>query len=977
MHAMKIKTIHFALIIIFLLVLKFPIFSQPKVNDPVLKEKLTGKTKLEEIMQIVQAHYAETEPSLLNFSENTSPKGNPLTKWARWAYQNSNRLDEKGNLTDYATRVFNEYKKVIDDAAINNEIELNSNQGSWSQLGPLNTVYGSNAQNFKGLGRVDRIAFHPTDPNIIYIGTPAGGLWRTTNNGTSWELLTKYLPSPGISGIVVSTANPNTIYILTGDGDSDGGGFVESFGYIRRSVGVFRTTDGGSTWMQMGAFPSTTANLTGYKLIQNPTNASVLIAATSEGLFRSTDGGFNWTRVRAGRFWDVVFRHNSNTTVYATGDNADRFIRSTNGGSSFTNSGITWSPATPTGTGRAQIGVGISATAAVYLLWGPVTGNGSFRGLYYSADAGVTFTRQTTTPNILGGDDDGGDNRDQSGYDLALAVRPTNSAHIFTGGLTVWKSTDRGETMTKSTSFRESGSFAYIHPDIHDLKYHPTSGWLYAATDGGMYRSNDNGSTWTDISAGIATTQFYKGAGFEGNSSLFLGGAQDNGVLYRPSATSNFRFVLCCDGFDGGFYPDDATKAYISMNQSVFRLNLNGGGSDISPWGNGKWFINVATHPSNGNIVYVGADSICRSDNQGASYAVENPADAGWSLSTCQSNTNRVYAAGGTSPWAGTGNIRRSDDQGATWTNINGTTFAPTNLKVTGIGVRPTNSAHVWATIGGFSAGNKVFRTTNGSSNPATWINVSGTLPNVPVNCIAVDDNNNAYIGTDIGVYYRGASMSNWVPFYNFLPRVPVTSLILNQTAGVIKAVTFGHGVWQSPVYSDCPANQTLTGSNTGYKLYEAGTLLSSSAIVFGGDNTEVFYKGGNRVELTPGFHARAGNTIFKAYIGPCGNGLPTTNAIEDSLSDGLRLKELTTNFPNGAIVSTPGISGNSILFNVPVTGTYSIKFADENGEPISTLMQPGNLAAGNHTIQAGGKPTGVFYIQLWRGETLCDTKEW
>lgn len=957
-------------------------FAQFKNISPELASQLSGQTRLDDIMQTVTDYYKGEGFSLSNIPDNT--KGNPMVKWARWALSNANRLDENGNITDYSSRNFLELMKDRSSSGMDEtgNTETMSNVGSWSFIGPNNTSYGSTPQNFLGLGRVDRIAFHPTDDQTIYVGTPAGGLWRTTNNGTSWTMLTKYLPSPGISGVVVNSSNPNILYILTGDGDSNiGGGLVNNMGYVRRTVGVLKSTDGGSTWDLTGELPSITATTVGYKLVQSPTNTNLLIAATSSGLYRTTDGGANWVRERTGRFWDVRFRHNSGTTVYATGDGADRFVRSTNSGADWSAT-VTYSPATPTSTGRGQLAVSNSATAVVYVLWGPVTGNGVFKGLYKSVDAGVTFTRQTTTPNILGNADDGSDNSDQSSYDLAIAVRPTNSTHIFTAGTTVWKSTNSGSTMTKSTSFRESGAFAYIHPDVHDLAYHPTSGWLYAATDGGMYRSNDQGLTWVDISPGINTTQFYRGNGFNGNSSLFIGGAQDNGVLLRPSATSNYRFVLCCDGFDARFYPDDATRGYTSMNTNVFRFNnFNGGATNIHPSVNGKWFANLATHPTDGTMLYVGADSFHRSNTSGNSYQVQLALNTGWALTSCPSNVNRLYAAGGTSQWGGTGNIRRSDNQGSNWTTINGTTFAPTNQKVTSIGVDPSNSANVWATIGGFTAANKVFRTTNGTASPPTWVNVTGGLPNVPVNCVAVDSDNNAYIGTDIGVYYRGTGMTNWVPFYNFLPRVPVTSLILNEAAGVIKAVTFGFGVWQSPVYSNCPASLTTPSSITGYKLYEAGTTLNSAAIVFGGTNTEVFLKSGNQVILTPGFEARSENNFTKVYIGPCGNGIPNPNESQNNEPDTLNYKKYLTSFPNGAITKTPGNFGGPLEINLPSDGLYSIQLVDADGQAINSILAPTRFTPGNHLIPIGQIPDNAaarsLRIQLWKDGLLADTKEW
>jgi len=954
-------------------------FAQPNQIDPELASQLQNKNRLEDIMNTVLGYYKQSKPQLFNqtASNAESQKGNPLNKWLRWAMVQSNRLDDKGHLTDYEARNFQVAMALNQTVGTEVPITQNSNTGSWNFIGPNNTIYGTSPQNFRGLGRVDRITFHPTDANTIYVGTPAGGLWRTTNNGTSWSLLTKYLPSPGISGIVVSTANANIIYILTGDGDSNlGSGLVNLMGYVRRSVGVLRSTDGGNTWQQMGELPGSNAQTVGYKLVQNPTNANILIAATNDGLYHTTNGGFNWTRVRTGRFWDVVFRHNSNVTVYATGDGGDRFIRSTDGGVNWSST-ITYSPVSesPSNTGRGQISVGVSATAVVYVLWGGVPSAGNFRGLYKSVDGGGTFTRQSTTPNILGGDDDGGDSRDQSSYDLGIAVQPTNSTQIITAGLTLWGSTNSGTTMVKITSFRESGSFPYIHPDVHDIKYHPSSGWLYAATDGGMYRSNDNGITWTDISPGINTTQYYRASGFEGNSNLVIGGTQDNGVLLKTGISATFRFILCCDGFDAIYRPDDATRGYTSMNTSVFRFNnLNGGASDISPSEGDKWFSNLATHPSNGAILYVGADSFHRSIDAGANYERQSNVSMGWALTSSNSNVNRLYGAGGSSPWAGTGAIRRSDDQGDNWTTINGSTFAPTNLKVTSIGIRPNNSSNVWATIGGFSAANKVFRTFNGSSNPPIWANVTGSLPNVPINCVAVTANNDAYLGTDIGVYYRSSTMSDWIPFFNFLPRVPVTSLILNETAGVIKAVTFGQGIWQSPVYSTCPAN-TAVGNISGYKLFEAGTSLTANGTIFGGVATEAYLKSGNRIDLLPGFAALAGNEIVKAYIGPCGNGLPTPNNAggTESIKD-----DLTTNYPYGAIMKMPVKKDLHSEIIIPEEGTYSLIVTNEAGETIGTAIPPTVLNKGVHRFPMMPQQyPGCFYLELWKDQIRCDRKEW
>jgi hypothetical protein len=962
---------------------------QPRKIPAELQQQLAGQSNLERIMNIVSDYYKSKPALTLQSSGNPNDEfeKDPMNAWARWALEQSNRLHENGDIANFKVLNYDAYKQQAAKEQKDPSIIENSNTGSWTFLGPSSSSYGSTQQNYLGLGRVDRIAFHPSNTNTIFVGTPSGGLWRTTDNGTSWTMLTKYLPSPGISGIVVSSTNANVIYILTGDGDSDlGNGLVNNMGYVRRSVGVLKSTDGGSTWFETGELPGSNDQTVGYKLVQDPNNSNILIAATSNGLYRTTNGGTSWTQERTGKFWDVAYRPGNSSFVYATGNGSDRFVRSTDGGATWSAT-ITYSPSTPSSTGRGHIAVAPSNGTVVYVLWGPVTGDGSFKGLYKSTDYGVNFTRQTTTPNILGNADDGSDNADQSSYDIAIAVKPTISTTIVTAGTTIWKSTNSGTTMTKSTSYNEGGSFAYIHPDIHDVAYHPTTNVLYAATDGGVYRSNDDGATWTDISAGVETTQFYRGSGFEGDVNLFLGGSQDNGVKYRGSATSNFRHIICCDGFDTRFYPNNSAKGYGSMNQSVFRFNnFNGGASGINPFVNGKWFVNVATHPTNGSVVYLGTDSFYRSDNEGSSWAVNVNVDAAWCISSCPSNTTRVYAAGGSSPWAGTGTIKRSDDQGATWTVITGTGLPASSNKITDIGVRPTSSAFVWVTIGGYSNGNKVFRTSNADAASPTWTNVSGTLPNLPVNSIAIDANNNAYIGTDIGVYFRSASMSDWVPFFNYLPRVPVTDLILNETSGVIKAVTFGFGLWQSPTYSACPANLSVTGSISGYKVFEAGSSLTSTGIVLGGLATEVFYKSAGSVTLSPGFEARDENKVFKAYIGPCGNGIPsadgqspqTEELITGVFEGNLIPISKTSMVPFGHIYATHS-SQQKIDLQVDAPGIYSLTLHDASGNKLADVFTNTNLQAGRSSFTSAYQrlPGNHYYLKLWMDGALVDVKEW
>ena len=155
----------------------------------------------------------------------------------------------------------------------------------------------------------------------------------------------------------------------------------------------------------------------------------------------------------------------------------------------------------------------------------------------------------------------------------------------------------------------------------------------------------------------------------------------------------------------------------------------------------------------------------------------------------------------------------------------------------------------------------------------------SGTLPNTVANCIAYDDNNGSpddalYIGTDIGVFYRNANMSDWIPFMNGLPNVRVIDLDINKASGSIRAGTFGRGLWSSDLYTVCPSGYYLTTANdpsnpnyTGVQHYEASQSVESSRTITGGLGTDVFYKGGNYVKLTTGFHVLE-NNLFQGNAG-------------------------------------------------------------------------------------------------------------
>ena len=832
-------------------------------QDRQLQQLLTDQSTLSGAMQVIKNYYNNptTKSRLGNDAINSS-----LKHWKRWEWYMSSRLGPNGELVNINRKML-EATGLETNRSLqpNNANRVESTSGSWAAIGPYNTT--------SGIGRVDRLAFNPANANVVYAGSTAGGLWRTTDAGTNWSNITPNISCGGISGIVVDPGNTNSLFILTGDGDSkflSGGGLVQAFGYIRFSIGVLRSTDGGVHWKKTGDFPGVTNKMVGFRLVMHPTLSNILYACTSEGLFWTTNGGQTWGLQKGGgRFYNLKFKPGSGSICYATGTNGNEvdarslFWRSTS-------SGVIWDSISTINnqinnpTSRVELAVAPSNDNVVYLLCGGTAVAGQFKGLLRSDNMGLNFTSQSTTPNIVGRTSDGSDNYDQSTYDLSVTVSYTTSATVVTGAVFVWRSLNSGTTW----AYRGAG----IHADIHEVAFHPADNKLWAATDGGVYSSTDNGITWTTHFQDMNISQFYRMAVSPDNYLDMIAGAQDNGTKKRNGGSSFFDDISGSDGFTVDFDQTDDSVFYAILNRSVGRFTNNGSNLNfITPAGsNNPFAMSLATHTSLANALFIGSDSVWRSINGGTSWSVSATINGGWFLRTCPSNSNRIYAAGGAAYDASTGTLRRSDNAGVTWVAdvlSNNTGFPASYTKITSINVDPSNSANVWVTFGGFSDGVKVY-----SSNDAgvTWSNRSGSLPNVPINCIALDNNNNAYLGTDNGVYYRGTGTNDWIPFYNNLPYVPVTDLIISESEGLVRAATFGRGIWSSSLRSTCVADINITGRLEGQEFYEVSNSVTTTAFLDTSEGTKVQMRGGLEVQLLHGFTAGEA-TQFRALIGPCG----------------------------------------------------------------------------------------------------------
>lgn len=894
-----------------------------KTNDIQLQERLQGKTKFADIIVEVDRHY-RTEGNTLRANANTNEpefEGDEYLNWNRWAYWARRRLNPDKTLADYKilnkvaveetearfTTQLSQARLIHRNTAPLNERMIASSRnidipsalrsyGGWTLNGPIQQtpIIPSNIGDINGLGRLDRIAFHPTNANIFYVCSPSGGVFKTSNGGTSWTDVSEGLPG-GVACLEVSKSAPNVIYAVTGDGDSHSPGFFVYNNYTSPVYnGVYKSTDGGATWNLMGDMYTGTNLFRAFNIAVSPFDENLLFVATNRGLYRSTDGAATFQMVENRRpVFDVKFATNSDTRVYAATDSTVLYSAS----SGIAGTWVVSSLASSTVTRPRRIALGVAdniggfpnstsnLTVYAFVSNSDRDTTGRYAGLFVSTNGGATFSMQNSTPNILGSSTNGSDNSSSDAYCHSMTVKPTNTQVLLTANLTVWRSTNAGSIMVNSTTYREGmGPLSkYIHPDVHEVRYNPADQKVYACTDGGVYVSADDGVTWTDLSAGIAATQFYHfgmadsdGDG-EVDPSAIIGGAQDNGIKYRDNSLT-WSHKLCCDGWGGVMHSTDNKKVFIVMNNNIFFSNdiVNAG---LINSGRRSAPISSIAIDHNTNMVYIAAPldtfgCLIRTADWGVAFDTV-VADVSNFITTCPSNSNVLYAGPSgriiNQPFPNDTTLLRSTNKGITWSTISGNTGWPTTNPVISVArAHPLNSSIVYVAFSSYDAGDKVYRSSDGG---ATWTNFSGSLPNVPVHSLAPTIEG-LYAGTEIGVFFRPSGSADWQPFYTGMPRVIVTDIFAAEN-GLLYAGTFGRGIWHASRYSTCEADLSLSGNLAGPHYYETSNSITVTSTVNAGQGTDVFTKSNGYVDLKPGFEVKSGS-FFKAYLGPCGNGIPT-----------------------------------------------------------------------------------------------------
>lgn len=684
------------------------------------------------------------------------PGGAGHKPFKRWEYLMETRVNKEGYYDPLTIqKEANKYFK-------HNPTQKNSSN-PWTLVGPDNVPSGNN-----GIGRVNVIAVHPSDSNKIYIGTPAGGLWKTTDGGTTWTTNTDNLTNLGVSDIVFHPTNHDTMYLATGDRDHND----------TSTFGILKSTDGGNSWVVTNFVPSVTHPFyLIHRLLIDPTDGDIMIASTTSGVYRTTDGWSSFTEVLPNDcLRHMEFKPGNSNIIYGT--TSGNYCGGLNSVATYfrsTDNGANWSQITlPNSSDLQRIGIGVSAADpnVVYLFsaYNDPVHNNDFFALYKSTNSGASVSEvSVNTLPVMGS---------QQWYDWSFTVSPFDEDLLFAGGVGFRKSADGGVNWTNSGSG--------VHVDHHFAKYFGTT--LFVGSDGGIWKSTNDGTSWTDLNDGLAITQYYRISNAETDNSIMLAGSQDNGTHQKTG--TNWTYEYGGDGMDNTIDPADKNNLFVSYQYGNFFRSTNGGASftsminDAITGVDGAWVTPIKIDQNNTSIIYTGYDRVWKSTDDGVNWSDPSGSalTSGTSLQyidVAKSNSNYLYVTDYSKVW-------KSTDGAVSWTEV-----TDPGSSIRWIEIDPTDETHLWV-----CSNDDVYESTDEGAN---WTNISGSLPNIDINTIVYDEGSNEslFVGTDLGVYYKDASMSDWAVYGTSLPNVIILELDIIESDDKLRAATFGRGVWE------------------------------------------------------------------------------------------------------------------------------------------------------------------------------------
>lgn len=677
--------------------------------------------------------------------------------------------------------------------------------GWWFGLAVLGAAGGVSAQTYVELGpaptsgfggasgRAAALACSRTNPNLYYVGTADGGVWRSTNAGASWTPLTDGLPTTAIGAVALDPSNEQVIY--AGSGESN------YANHSRYGLGLYKSLDGGANWSVLAA--QTFAGRCFSKIIVDPASSQTVYASTTRagggpmvagakghplslgptGVFKSVDGGVSWTQLAGGLpgmdCTSLAMDPSDHLTLYAGigtpyGSAGNGIYKTTNGGQSWTQltNGL------PTDAiGRVEVATAPTDRNRLYAMLvqavggigvgGSASGGGALRAAARSIDGGATWTTIPLDANLLS---------TQGFYNCVISVSPSSADVVFFCGVNVVRSDNGGTTFT--------GNLASHHPDHHAACW-DAAGRLVVGNDGGVGRTANLGQSFTPLNAGLGSIQFYAGISTHPtNDAVIFGGLQDNGTVRRESSSPIWTAVF---GGDGGWTQVDQTdpnRVFVEFQGTgnLFRSTSGGGAGSFAGVGSGLSGRHCFLPPhlidsrTPGRMLYA-TERVWRSLDGGSTFTALSPDltlggnAAIRAMALAPSDSNYVYVATNDS------RVLSSSDGGATFSLKRSDALGwPRITREIAVDERDPRTAY----LAGARFGLPHVRRTRDAGD--SWTTLDGDLPDVPVNVIAIDNRfptPRIYAGTDAGLWLSRNDGAGWRRYGAALPNVAVIDLKL------------------------------------------------------------------------------------------------------------------------------------------------------------------------------------------------------
>lgn len=640
-----------------------------------------------------------------------------------------------------------------------------SNAGRWNEIGPFtaNDVY-------RGVGRINCVAFHPTDSNIMYCGAPYGGVWKTVNHGNTWENLTDDMPSFGVSALAVDPENPDIVYAGTGDGETG----------RNPGFGVWKSTDAGKTWEQKN---NTMNNVIVQEILVFPDNTDEVIASTWSGIYKSTNGGETWINVNVGNTREMRFHPEDPEVIYAV-TNGAFFVSE--------NRGRRWERKLLPKTLFYRMSLAVSAAEP--------------DAVFVTGENGILKSEKRGDSLFVWDDNDGTrDLGSQSWYNHAADASPTDAGTIYQGHVPTYATRDGGKTW---------GRLSNVHSDIHHILHSPVTGRLWVAGDGGIVALNPDGKNFTDYT-NMGVSEIYKMSQHPSELDHILNGYQDCGSKYYIG--SQWLSRVGADGMDCVFDPDSPDIYFTTIQYGDIRRHFGGPDGKVSnfpdPQGNkegerGPWVSPIWLDKKDPNILYTAQHSVYRYLNAREDkpkrdrwQKIDNGLPGAGEFSEFEQNETALstfYVANGAFLYR-TRNMHTDEPE---WENL--ANNYPRSSAILDVESSANDSNLLF-----MSMGQRVHKSEDGGDS---FTEISDGLPQLPVNSLQLDAvTGHLYAGCGVGVYVLLKGDTEWIPFSEGLSlNAPVYELEIfynedNHDESMIKAATYGRGMWESSLYGSFP----------------------------------------------------------------------------------------------------------------------------------------------------------------------------